>query len=46
MCFYNNINTLEKKTPTIIEDNIYTIDVKVNILQFKTNQILVLKNLL
>ena len=33
MCFYNNIKTLEKKTPTLIEDNFYTIDVKVIILQ-------------
>ena len=33
MCFYNNIKTLEKKTPTLIEDNLYTIDVNVIILQ-------------
>ena len=33
MCFYNNIKTLGKKTPTLIEDNLYTIDVKVIILQ-------------
>ena len=33
MCFYNYIKTLEKKTPTLIEDNLYTIDVKVIILQ-------------
>ena len=37
MCFYINIKTLEKKTPTLIEDNLYTIDVKVIILQ-TTNQ--------
>ena len=37
MCFYNNIKTLEKKTPTLIEDNLYTIDVNVIILQ-TTNQ--------
>ena len=37
MCFYNNIKTLEKKTPTSIEDNLYTIDVNVIILQ-TTNQ--------
>ena len=37
MCFYNNIKTLEKKTPTLIEDNIHTIDVNVIILQ-TTNQ--------
>ena len=37
MCFYNNIKTLEKKTPTIIEDNLYTTDVNVIILQ-TTNQ--------
>ena len=35
MCFYNNIKTLEKKT--LIEDNLYTIDVNVIILQ-TTNQ--------
>ena len=33
MCFYNNIKTLEKKAPTLIEDNLYTIEVKVIILQ-------------
>ena len=33
MCFYNNIKTLEKKTPTKIEDNVYTIEVNVIILQ-------------
>ena len=37
MCFYKNIKTLEKKTPTLIEDNLYTIDVNVIILQ-TTNQ--------
>ena len=37
MCFYNNIKKLEKKTPTLIEDNLYTIDVNVIILQ-TTNQ--------
>ena len=37
MYFYNNIKTLEKITPTIIEDNLYTIDVNVIILQ-TTNQ--------
>ena len=37
MCFCNNIKTLEKKTPTLIEDNLYTIDVNVIILQ-TTNQ--------
>ena len=37
MCFYNNIKILEKKTPTLIEDNLYTIDVNVIILQ-TTNQ--------
>ena len=37
MCFYNNIKTIEKKTPTLIEDNLYTIDVNVIILQ-TTNQ--------
>ena len=37
MCFYNNIETLEKNTPTTIEDNSYTIDVNVIILQ-TTNQ--------
>ena len=37
MTFYNNIKTLEKKTPTLIEDNLYTIDVNVIILQ-TTNQ--------
>ena len=37
MCFYNNIKTLEKKTPTLNEDNLYTIDVYVIILQ-TTNQ--------
>ena len=37
MCFYNNIKTLEKKTPTLIEDNLYTNDVNVIILQ-TTNQ--------
>ena len=35
MCVYNNIKTLEKKTPTLIEDNLYTIDVNVIILQTK-----------
>ena len=35
--YYNNIKTLEKKTPTIIEDNLYTIDVNLIILQ-RTNQ--------
>ena len=38
MCFYNLIKTLEKKTHTIIEDNLYTIDVNVTILQ-TTNQL-------
>ena len=38
MCFYNNIKTLEKKTPTSIEDNLYTIDVNVIILKKTTNQ--------
>ena len=33
MCFYNNIKVLEKKCPTLIEDNLYTIDVNVIILQ-------------
>ena len=33
MCFYNNIKTVEKKAPTLIEDNLYTIDVNVIILQ-------------
>ena len=33
MCFYNIIKTLEKKTPTLIEDKLYTIDVNVIILQ-------------
>ena len=33
MCFYNNIKTLEKKSPTLIEDKLYTIDVNVIILQ-------------
>ena len=33
MCFYINIKTIEKKTPTIIEDTLYTIDVNVIILQ-------------
>ena len=37
MCFYNNIETLEKNTPTTIEVNLYTIDVNVIILQ-PTNQ--------
>ena len=37
MSFYNNIKTFEKKSPTIIEDNLYTIDVNVIILQ-TTNQ--------
>ena len=37
MCFYNNIKILEKKTPTIIEDNLYKIDFNVIILQ-TTNQ--------
>ena len=37
MCFYKNIETLEKKTPNLIEDNLYTIDVNVIILQ-TTNQ--------
>ena len=37
MCFYNNNKTLEKKTPTLIEDNLYTIDVNVIILK-TTNQ--------
>ena len=37
MCFYNNIKTLEKKTPILIEDNLYTIDINVIILQ-TTNQ--------
>ena len=37
MCFYNNIKPLEKKAPTIREDNLYTIDVNVIILQ-TTNQ--------
>ena len=37
MCSYNNIKTLEKKTPNLIEDNLYTIDVNVIILQ-TTNQ--------
>ena len=37
MCFYNYIKTLEKKTPAIIEDNLYTIDVNVIISQ-TTNQ--------
>ena len=33
MCFYNYIKTVEKKSPTLIEDNLYTIDVNVIILQ-------------
>ena len=33
MCFYNNIKTLEKKTPTLIEDDLYTIDINVIILK-------------
>ena len=33
MCFYNEIKTVEKKAPTLIEDNLYTIDVNVIILQ-------------
>ena len=37
MCFYNNIKTLEKKTPTLNEENLYTIDANVIILQ-TTNQ--------
>ena len=37
MCFYNNIKILEKKTRTSIEDNLYTIDDNVIILQ-TTNQ--------
>ena len=45
MYLYNNIKTLEKKTPTLIEDNLYIIDVIVIILQLEFNQILVLGNL-
>ena len=26
MCFYNNIKTVEKKAPTLIEDNLFTRD--------------------
>ena len=37
MCFYNNIKTLEKKTPTIIEDNLYTTNLYFILLQ-RTNQ--------
>ena len=37
MFFYINIKTLENKTPSINEDNLYTIDVKVIISQ-TTNQ--------
>ena len=33
MCFYNNIKTLEKETRTLIEDDLYTINVNVIILQ-------------
>ena len=33
MCFYNNIKTVEKKAPTLIEDILYTIDVNVIIFQ-------------
>ena len=33
MCFYNNIKSLEKKTLSIIEHNLYTIDVNVIMLQ-------------
>ena len=38
MCFYKNFQTLEKKTPTIIEDNLYTIEVKVIILPMTHQQ--------
>ena len=38
MCFYNKIKTLEKKTPTIIGDNLNTTDNNVIILQ-TTNQL-------
>ena len=37
MCFYNNVKTLQKKTPTIIEDNLYKIDINV-IIVLTTNQ--------
>ena len=33
MYLYNNIKTVEKKAPTLIEDNLYTIDVNVIKLQ-------------
>ena len=45
MCFYNNIKTLEKKTPTLIEDNLYTIDVSVIILQTANQSIFSIKKL-
>ena len=45
MCFYNNIKTLEKKTPTSIEDNLYTIDVNVIILQTKNQSNFSIKKL-
>ena len=45
MCFYNNIKTLEKKTPTLIEDNLYTIDVNVIILQTRNQSNFSIKKL-
>ena len=45
MCFYNNVKTLEKKTPTLIEDNLYTIDVNVIILQTRNQSNFSIKKL-
>ena len=45
MCFHNNIKTLMKKSPTIIEDNLYTIDVNVIVLQTTNQSNFSIKNL-
>ena len=45
MCFYNNFKTLEKKAPTISEDNLYTIDVNVIILQTTKQSNFIIKKL-
>ena len=45
MCFYNNFETLEKKTPTLIEDNLYTIDVNVIISQTTNESNFIIKKL-
>ena len=44
MCFYNNIKVLEKKSTTIIEDNLYTIEFYVIILQTTSQSNFSMKN--